>query len=170
MKPSQKKGRKWATGISSAFELEVFAILYSICYIKVCWIGIWGERETERAREECKNALTWQSTIKWGNVWIFITNTPLPPFLPRYPVLLGEIWEEEWGREGKECWGGLSIPLTPLLFSPGPLQEVNSGPALANSWPLLLFTSFPSSLSLMSPYNCSSSLSLLFPSSLFLSC
>lgn len=100
----------------------------------------------------------------------FYHQHPLPPFLPRYPVLLGEIWEEEWGREGKECWGGLSIPLTPLLFSPGPLQKVNFRPALANSWPLLLFTSYPTSLSLMCHYNSSSSLLLLFPSSLFLSC
>lgn len=99
----------------------------------------------------------------------FYHRHPLPPFLPRYPVLLGEIWEEERGREGKECWGGLSIPLTPLLFSPGPLQKVDFRPALANSWPLLLFTSFPSSLSLMSPCNCSSSLSLASLSLLFIS-
>lgn len=36
---------------------------------------------------ECRNALTWRSTIKWENVCIFIT---LPPFLPLpcYPLLL----------------------------------------------------------------------------------
>lgn len=105
----EKRERDWSQ--FSSFSIWLYSS--ELCN-KICRVGIWGEKEREkRVREECKNVLTWQSTIKWGNVWSFITNTPLPhslpPFLPCYPVLLGEIWEDDIGREGQRE-GGLRRP------------------------------------------------------------
>lgn len=145
--------------------------MFCICYNKVCWIGFSGENEIERAGEECKNALTWQSTIKWGNVWSFITNTPHPPFLPCYPVLLGEIWEEERGQ------GGLRRPEhsfnSALLFSPLQTRYRRTRSTRGHRWLTvdLSFSSPPSSCrSWPSSLPCPSAQVLLFPSFSFLSC
>lgn len=51
-----------ATGIVSAAELDFISQFVIIKYVEPEFGG--GGTETGRTREECKNALTWQSTIK----------------------------------------------------------------------------------------------------------
>lgn len=108
-----KKEKEWKKKILSVilltFELNFRPIQNLPVKIKSVWL------EWMATREECKNALTWQSTIKWENVWSFITNThSLPPMLPCFAR--GDMKGGIWGR-GQGGWGGLSIPLT-LLSSP----------------------------------------------------
>ena len=53
-----------ATGIVSASELDFISQFVIIKYVEPEFGGWGGGTETGRTREECKNALTWQSTIK----------------------------------------------------------------------------------------------------------
>lgn len=131
MKQKQKR-----TVILLSFELDVRPIQNLPVKIKFVWL------EWMATREECKNALTWQSTIKWENVWSFITNThSLPPMLPCFAR--GDMKGGTW-RRGQ---GGLrrpehsfNSPIFSSLLTFRLLYKRTRSTSGQHCWPLLLFT------------------------------